>query len=89
MSAEFCALEPQMLETIDAKKPYYDSHGKVVIVGFVKKYVVFRRPGAAVQVTTLNDFSTKFSETQNVAEVEESKDRKTWMHAGDYLGGGY
>ncbi len=78
-----------MLETIDAKKPYYDSHGKVVIVGCVKKYVVFRRPGAAVQVTTLNDFSTKFSETQNVAEVEESKDRKTWMHAGDYLGGGY
>ena len=78
-----------MLETIDAKKPYYDNHGKVVIVGFVKKYVVFRRPGAAVQVTTLNDFSTKFSETKNVAEVEESKDRKTWMHAGDYLGGGY
>jgi len=31
----------------------------------------------------------KDAETQNVAEVEESKDRKTWMHAGDYLGGGY
>ena len=56
-----------MLETIDAKKPYYDSHGKVVIVGFVKTYVVFRRPGAAVQVATRNDFATRFSETQQNA----------------------
>lgn len=58
-----------MLETIDAKKPYYDSYGKVVVVGFVKTYVVFRRPRAAVQVTTLNYFASRFSEVQQNTKI--------------------
>lgn len=52
-----------MLDAIDKNKRYYDKHGAAVIVGFVKGYVVWRRPRCAVHVCTLNEFATRFSET--------------------------
>lgn len=58
-----------MLEAIDCNKTYYDEYGAAVIVGVVKSYVVWRRPRAAVQVCTLNDFARRFSEKPHNAEL--------------------
>jgi len=58
-----------MLEAIDCNKTYYDEYGAAVIVGVVKSYVVWRRPRAAVQVCTLNDFARRFSEKPHNANM--------------------
>lgn len=49
-----------MLDVIDVNGRYEDEHGIVVIVGFVKHYVVWRRPGCAVNVCTISDFAKHF-----------------------------
>lgn len=49
-----------MLDAIDVNGKYEYDHGLAVIIGFVKQYVVWRRPGCAANVCTLNDFAKRF-----------------------------
>lgn len=65
-----------MLTVIDRKNTYYDEHGPAVIVGVVKSYVVWRRPRAAVQVCTLNDFARRFSEQPHNVELTGGASRR-------------
>lgn len=61
------------MDEISIKRKYKDDHGQVIVVGFVKHYVVWRRPGAAANVSTLNEFSKRFREATELTQNGEVK----------------